>query len=758
MYDKIPKEMRGYPNWVCFTAIPQVDGRISKLPVDPHTGKLAKSNDPSTWSDFDTAVRASGEFSGIGFMFSNSPYVGIDLDHVDEAIEQFKNDGVKDQDNIVSEFIHTLESYAEYSISGKGVHIICEGSLPPGGRRKGDVEMYDTGRFFTMSGNIAYPEYTEVKSCASSLSYLHAKYIGSPVETAPTENQPTISLDLTEDKILDLASKSKQGQAFNTLYGGQWQGLYTSQSDADLAFCNMLAFWCGRDKSKMDRIFRKSGLMRSKWDQRRGVQTYGERTLDRSIADCQEVFQPGGEMDGYSLSIVKHRRYAMDDTGNADRFVDMFGPVARYSYIDRNWYFYTGKKWDPDNTGSIKLLTEKILENMKVARAFCESEEEEKAFDKHLKYTRNSKGKVNMIKEAEHRLSILPSEFDKAKSAFNTTSGVLNLRDGKLHPHQADTYLSKISPVEYTDKSDCPTWMGFLDDVFGGDKDLIEYIQKSVGYSMSGSTAEQCVFFCYGNGSNGKSTFLETVSSMMGDYAIHIQPETIMIKNSQGANSDVARLKGARFVTTSEPNEGARLNEGLLKQLTGGDTVTARHLYGKEFQFTSEFKLWMATNHKPIIRGRDDGIWRRMHLIPFTIQIPDSKKDKHLKHKLRKELQGIMKWAVDGCLLWQRDGLKMPQAVQDAVAEYKGEMDVVAAFLDECTERGPGEVKSSELYSAYAKWATDNGEYRMSHTKFGKEVSHRYNKRKTMGVYSYDGIRLTKEFEPYNLTMSYLNK
>lgn len=228
--------------------------------------------------------------------------------------------------------------------------------------------------------------------------------------------------------------------------------------------------------------------------------------------------------------------------------------------------------------------------------------------------------------------------------------------------------------------------------------------------------------------------------------------------NMPGGGMILSTLKGARFVTTSEPNEGARLNEGLLKQLTGGDTVTARHLYGKEFQFTSEFKLWMATNHKPIIRGRDDGIWRRMHLIPFTIQIPDSKKDKHLKHKLRKELQGIMKWAVDGCLLWQRDGLKMPQAVQDAVAEYKGEMDVVAAFLDECTERGPGEVKSSELYSAYAKWATDNGEYRMSHTKFGKEVSHRYNKRKTMGVYSYDGIRLAKEFEPYNLTMSYLNK
>jgi len=229
-----------------------------------------------------------------------------------------------------------------------------------------------------------------------------------------------------------------------------------------------------------------------------------------------------------------------------------------------------------------------------------------------------------------------------------------------------------------------------------------------------------------------------------------------MVQNRQsGANSDIARLKGARFVTTVEPNQGARINEGLLKQLTGGDTVTARHLYGREFEFEPEFKLWMATNHKPIIRGRDLGIWRRMHLIPFTVEIPDNKVDKNLKYKLKRELTGILNWAVEGAIKWQKEGLKMPKAVMDAVKEYKSEMDVVTAFLEECTVMGPGEVKASELYKIYAKWADENNEYKMSSTMFGKEIGLRFEKVKNRDGLYYQGLRLLEENKPYNV---YVNK
>ncbi|NBI05784.1 phage/plasmid primase, P4 family [Senegalia massiliensis] len=753
----IPNELKQIKNWCVYKIVKDNDrpGKTKKLPINAKTGGYAQSNNPSTWCDYKTALAAIGKYGeGLGFFFS-PPYFGVDIDDVGNAINQYKSG---ETDNIISEFIHSLGSYSEYSVSGNGIHIICKGELPAGGRRKANVEMYQNGRFFIMTGNIA-AEYLDISNCTEEIKYLHAKYIGGIKEN--NNNIQPAPLDLDEQKIIDIALKSKQGQAFDTLYKGLWEGLYPSQSEADLAFCNMLAFWTGRNKFKMDSIFRKSGLYRPKWDSKRNQSTYGNYMLDKAIVDCREVFTPGSGIEDYGIMILdkKIKRYSYDDTGNADRFIDRFHDMARYSYIDRGWYYYNGRKWTFDNSGYIKGLTEKILKDMKKDLAYCNTEEEEKQFLKHLKYTRNNRGKNNMIKESEHRLSILPREFDKKKDIFNVMNGVVSLRDASLSNHRHDQHLSKISYVEYTDTIDAPMWEEFLEQIFDNDKELIDYIQKAVGYSMSGSTKEQCVFFCYGNGRNGKSTFLDIITAIMGDYATNIQPETIMVKNQQGtANSDIARLKGSRFVTTVEPNEGARINEGLLKQLTGGDTVTARHLYGKEFEFEPEFKLWMSTNHKPIIRGRDLGIWRRMHLIPFTVQIPDEKVDKNLKYKLKKELTGILNWAVEGCMKWQREGLEMPSAVADAVKDYKSEMDVITAFLEDCTEKGPGEVKSSVLYKAYTNWADENNEYKMSNTKFGKELSLRFNKKKTRGSNHYEGIRIVEEYQEYGLGGSLFNK
>lgn len=741
MYENIPQELKKLNQWVCWKAEKR-NGKISKVPMNPKTGGYAMSNNPATWTDYNTALKVSENFSGIGFMFGNGIF-GIDIDDVDEDIKKYKND---DEDNIVSEFIHSLGSYAEYSPSGNGIHIICKGTLPPGGRRKANIEMYSEGRFFTMTGNIA-SEYTDIVDCTEPIKYLHAKYIETPVVQSSTPSQ----LDLDEQKIIELAIKSKQGQAFSTLYNGFWDGLYPSQSEADLAFANMLAFWTAKDKSKMNAIFRKSGLYRPKWDSKRGERTYGDYILDVAIRDCREVFTPGHGVEDYGIVILENKvkKYAFDDTGNADRFVDKFQNRARYSYIDRGWYFYNGRKWEFDNLGHIKSLTEDVIEGMRKEFAYCKDEDEEKAFSKHLRYTRNNRGKTNMIKESEHRLAILPSEFDKDKDIFNCMNGVISLRDGSIAEHNYEQYLSKISYVEYTNTIDTPMWDEFLRQIFNNDTELINYIQRAVGYSMSGSTKEQCVFFCYGNGRNGKSTFLNIISAIMGDYAVNIQPETIMVQNRQGgASSDIARLKGARFVTTVEPNQGARLNEGLLKQLTGGDTVTARHLYGREFEFEAEFKLWMSTNHKPIIRGRDLGIWRRMHLIPFTVEIPDVQVDKNLKYKLKKELTGILNWAVDGCIRWQKEGLGMPEAVEDAVREYKSEMDVITAFLEDCTVRGPGEIGATEIYNAYVNWADESNEYKMTKTMFGKELSLRYEKGKNRkGNIVYKGLRLAEEHQ-----------
>lgn len=761
-YSAIPQELKGYKNWVCWQAYPDPKSHsgISKKPVNPKTGGLAQSNNPDTWSDFETAVRQSGKYSGIGFMFSNSPFFGVDLDDMPNDIQDYQNGGT---DNIISEFVNTLQSYTEFSQSKTGVHIICKGTLPEGRRKakndSGGFEMYENGRFFVVTGNYC-SEYGYINDCTESVKPLHSKYLGKTAEPKPNRQNITVNLNSVDD-IVRAACSAKNGSLFKALYSGDFSA-YASQSEADMAFCNMLAFWCGCDAEKMDAIFRQSGLMRDKWDRKQSGTTYGVITLQKAISGCSQTYNPKKQND-YSISIgngkviqtvdeEKMRAYTFDDMGNAERFVDLFGENVRYCYTEKKWYFYNSMRWSVDNLGVILRMADKCVEAMKAeAKLYLQADEESggnmaKAFEKHIKSSRSNKSKKAMLNEIEHHLPILPIQMDRYKMALNTPSGIINLKNGDVKAHNPEYYFTKITSVDCAEAADCPRWLAFLNDIFAGDKDLIRYIQKAVGYSLTGSTAEQCAFFLYGTGRNGKSTFIDVIRDVFGDYAANIQPETIMVKSSQSnaINSDIARLKGARLVTSVEPNEGVRLNEGLLKQLTGDDTVTARKLYSEEFEFKPEFKLWMATNHKPIIRGTDTGIWRRIHMIPFDVQIPEDKVDKNLTHKLKAEMTGIFKWCIDGCLMWQREGLQMPAAVLKSVREYRREMDVISAFIeDKCTLEGT--VQASTLYAAYVSWADSNNEYCMSNTKFSTELAKRFEKVRGKNYNFFNGISLFKE-------------
>lgn len=761
-YSAIPDEMKQIPNWICWKAVPDERSHsgIRKIPIDAKTGKAASSTGKDTWADFQTALEASSKYSGIAFVFTDSPYFGVDLDDMPEDIEDFKSGG---SSNRIAEFVHTLKSYAEYSQSGNGIHIICRGSLPPGRRKSAKYEMYETGRYFIMTGNFC-GGYADIADCTQTVKPLHEKYLGGGREPKPRIPTATVTLSLNE--IIEKALNAKNGDKFARLYSGDISE-YGSQSEADMALCNLLAFWTCCDAEKIDAIFRTSGLMREKWDRRQSGTTYGAITIAKAVAECGSTYSPEFSVNPSGISIkssgtsthdkgdktpaetdVKH--YSLDDMGNAARFVDFYGADIRYSYTDKRWLYYDGRKWCTDLNGTAERLADCAIRAMKAeAKAyiaeFGEDGDMTKAFQKHMKQSRSHKAKENMLKEVRHSVPIMPVQLDRYKMALNTPSGLLNLKSGELYEHKAEYYLTKITNVEYSENADCPLWQNFLGEIFGGDLDLIRYVQKAVGYTLTGSTREQCAFFLYGTGRNGKSTFLDIIRDILGDYATNVQPETLMIKNSSSSaiNSDIARLKGARLVTSVEPNEGVRINEGLLKQLTGDDPVTARKLYSEEFEFKPEFKLWMATNHKPIIRGTDTGIWRRIHMIPFTVQIPEEKVDKNLRHKLKGELTGIFKWCLDGCLLWQREGLKMPLAVLDSVREYRREMDVISAFIEDKCELS-GAVQASVLYACYAQWAQDNNEYCMSATKFGIELAKRFEKIKTnKGQVFYNGISLT---------------
>jgi putative DNA primase/helicase len=263
-------------------------------------------------------------------------------------------------------------------------------------------------------------------------------------------------------------------------------------------------------------------------------------------------------------------------------------------------------------------------------------------------------------------------------------------------------------------------WKQFIREIMGYKGELITFLQTAAGWAVSGDVSEQSMFILYGTGANGKSTFLNVIMHILGDYAISTYAETFMKRNNDTATNDIARLRGTRFVTTTETEQGKRLSEHLIKQVTGTDQLTARFLYGEYFNFVPTFKIFMASNHKPVIKGTDHGIWRRIKLIPFTTTIPDEKRDKYLEQKLLTEKSGILNWLIEGALRWRREGLNTPAIVLNATDEYRGEMDIIGNFFRErCVQQPGAAIRARELFRVYQQWCEENNEMATSERMFG---------------------------------------
>lgn len=779
----IPQELKTRPRWVCCTA--------DKLPIDPKTGKAAASTDPMTWADYATAAAAAAPLGcrGIGFVLGDG-IAGIDIDHcIDPAT------GAVDARAL--DIVAAMQSYTEISPSGTGLHILFCGRKPGPACRRAlggglGLEMYDSGRYFTVTGRSWHDPPLPLADRAAEAAEIYRQYLDKPKPAAPTAAQatpvqPRPAGGPSDAEILEKAKQAKGGDKLAALLAGDWQAYAASHSEADLALCNLLAFWLGADKARMDAAFRSSGLYRPKWDQRRGADTYGNITLARALAECQEVYDPtpappqvpAEEAKAEVADLLRsmgitpskkpeqapvpaapapgRKTYSLDDTGNARRFRDQYGDKVRYNYTQGCWMIWTGQVWRRDETAAVKQMCDAMLDGMEKGLFGIHDPQQAAALRKFIQKSRGSHAKDNLLKEAQHLTGIpaTDNDFDKARGVLNVQNGVLKLRSGKLCGHDRARLITRLAGAAYDPSATAPAWLRFLDDVTGGDKNLQNYLQCMVGYMLTGSTREQCIFFLYGDGSNGKSTFLEILAELLGTYAMNAQSDTITARrSSDGPRTDIARLKGARLVTISECPADVWLDEAIVKQLTGGDVVTARYLYGREFEFRPEFKLIMATNHKPRIRGTDSGIWRRIRLVPFTQRIPEERQDLQLPDKLRTELPGILNWALEGLRQWmqassggKRRGLPHCKAVDSATAEYRGEQDRLKQFLEDCTEPAPGyTIQAGILYQVYRRWCEENGErYPLTGNKFGREIAKALQRTKTRTNFAYQDVRLTDE-------------
>lgn len=313
-------------------------------------------------------------------------------------------------------------------------------------------------------------------------------------------------------------------------------------------------------------------------------------------------------------------------------------------------------------------------------------------------------------------------QFDADPWLLNVANGTIDLRTGELREHRREDLLTKLCPVPFDPDATCPTFEGFLDRILP-DPEVHAFVQRAVGYALTGSTREQVLFILWGGGANGKTTLVEALLAVLGDYGLMTPTDTIAARRETSIPNDVARLRGARFVGAIETDENRRLAEARVKQLTGSDTISARHMRAEWFDFKMSGKLFLATNHKPVIRGTDYAIWRRIRLVPFTITIPDDEKDGALPDKLLAEAPGILRWAVDGCAAWQHEGLGAPEAVSVATDDYRTEQDVLGEFIRDCCSTHPdASCTAAELYDAFADW---HGGRPMNKKTFGLRLQER---------------------------------
>ncbi|PGL26883.1 DNA primase [Bacillus thuringiensis] len=759
-FNEIPTGLKNLPQWVLWRK-EERNGKQTKIPYQAN-GEMAQANNRRTWSTFATAVKfyLEGDYDGIGFVFSRQDnYIGIDIDKC--AVAGKTN-------TFATEIIDTLDSYTEFSPSEKGIHIIIKGSLPQSvlgtGRKntKHGLEIYSYGRFFTFTGN--RENSNDVYDRTDELAEIFEIYFDDSdrqgrVNLAEFEKD---EIKVSNDALWERMFRSKNGDEIRSLFNGNL--VNDDHSASDLSLMNHLAFWTGKSATRMDSMFRESGLMRDKWDVIHFSdtnETYGERTIATAISSTSSTildykqqfeefsfdFRDVGDIEDEARPV--NRKFMLTEMGNAERIATEYGHVIRF-VNGSGWYTWDGKHWKEDRSRAVERITSKTL------RKLLKSEDE-----REVKWGRQCEKRAIRMNSIKDMIPLVPAQredFDTHQYLLNVENGVIDLKTGKLSPHDRDFMLTKMVNIEFKQGEDCPNWKLFLDSIFkdvegNTDYELIEFIQKSIGYSLTSDISEQVMFFLYGSGRNGKSTFINTIKSLLGNYAKQTNSDTfIKKKHDSGVNNDIARLAGARFVSAVESEEGQQLSEALVKQITGGEPISARFLRQEFFEFTPAFKVFFTTNHKPIIKGMDEGIWRRVRMIPFIVTIPKDKVDRKLPEKLSMEMSGILNWAIEGCLKWQRESLGEPKAIQDATNHYKEEMDILEPFLlDKCFLHPQAKMEAKELYSEYSRWCNEEGEIILRNRTFYRLLENKniVKKRGAKNKVFLYGVGLQKENYKY---------
>jgi putative DNA primase/helicase len=549
-----------------------------------------------------------------------------------------------------------------------------------------------------------------------------------PPKAVVTSNG-VVGNQLGDAELLARARSAGNGRFARLYDDGDISG-YPSQSEADLALVSGLMFWTNNDGSRADRLFRDSALYRPKWER----EDYRERTLS-------EAYRPGGGYSGRGeISRADMNKAGLleasdiaekpgcTDVGNAYRFARLCGGHVHYCDPWGQWLHWDRRRWQRDNTQRIWRLARTTVRGI-LKEAAKETDDGRRSQLSKWAIASESKSLLtNMIglAESEPGIPITPEELDADAWLLNCRNGTVDLRTGVLRDHDRTDLITKLAPVVYDPGATCPAWDAFLARIMGGKAELIDYLQRVVGMSLVGEQVEHALFFLYGLGANGKSTFISALLAVLGDYGKQVAPDLLMYSEHDRHPTGLADLFGVRLAASTEVEAGRRFAEVLVKQMTGGDRQKARFMHKDFFEFDPTHTIFLAANHKPMIQGGDHAMWRRIRLIPFEVTIPAAEQNPTLPKKLRGELPGILAWAVRGCLDWQRAGLRDPDIVTAATDAYRDEMDALGSFLATCCEvKKAGQVTGGDLYKGYQSWAEKEGERAITQRTFALRLQER---------------------------------
>ncbi len=512
---------------------------------------------------------------------------------------------------------------------------------------------------------------------------------------------------------------------------GKYQGISatTNHADSDLlyVFSSSTAFEPNRGYNKFSAfsILKHGGDLSAAASElsRRGFGTAKQQSPSKSTPPAETANDP------IAPDLLTDSRVSL-------YFSALFISVIRYCPAFNKWIVFDGTRWHSEAPGGPYPFIRKMIKALyKIAHSISDD-------NKRVEYLKNlitleSHKRQNAILSAAQfipQLIIYSNEFDMNPMLLNVKNGTLDLSSGQLRPHNAKDYLTKIIDIEYCPESECPEFIQFLNRIFSENQEFINYVQRFIGYCLTGRTDEQVILFMHGEGANGKTTLANVVEVLLCDLAITASADLLMQRDNRNASNDLAALRGARLVKVAEFDESDKISEAQLKTLTGEDRIACRFLYGEFFQYRPTYKIILLGNHKPSIRGRDYGIWRRIHLLPFRVIIPKHERDPNLFRRLLKEMQGILAWAVQGCLAWQERGLDPPDEVLQEVEHYRRSEDVFMQWFDECCITGcEYQSSASALIDSFVRFTNLR---HMTTQKFGRLLAEQgFTKVKSGNIY-----------------------